>query len=314
MEPCLLELMEAGVQFVGFVADNEAVNTALWKLLKIRFPFLIRVPCAAHTIQLVVKSSMECRRWVQVRAGVDEILKHFSSSKEARQRLINLQQGGQVYNLVKPNDTRWNSFLFASQRLIKLRRFIDIVLEQTSEFWSELAALIAFLEPFQIATDVVQKDAATLFDVFAQWNRLSAHVQAQADASVKAKAMKALSTRWESQVNGDATIAAAILSLDVNLEAIAEDRIEAARRFIVDFGVKYLLGFGLSALSEEEKRKAADPSRTIQRQARSFLNARGTSSCNEEGRWRCMEGSRCVVAVQHGVGHRGSCAVADSGE
>lgn len=52
----LQQLVAGSVRLSALVADNEAVNDALWKQLLRPFPFLIRVPCAAHTIQPIVSS------------------------------------------------------------------------------------------------------------------------------------------------------------------------------------------------------------------------------------------------------------------
>lgn len=52
-------IIDQGVLVVAMVADNEAVNGALYRLLKNDFPFLIHVPCAAHTVQLCVKKIID---------------------------------------------------------------------------------------------------------------------------------------------------------------------------------------------------------------------------------------------------------------
>jgi hypothetical protein len=262
IEPCIAALVEEGLRITAFVADNESVNQKLFKLLEAKYPFLIRVPCAAHTIQLVVKNSMKSDRWARVRASVDELLKLFASSKEMRQRLLNKQQDEKTtYQLVKPNDTRWNSFLFACERLLKLEDIVKMVLkhyqlERPADFWTDMAALVAFLQPFQIATDIIQKDSATLYDIFLQWSMLSEHVKKMPAGDEQREAMKALRDRWSKQVNNDATIAAAILSLDVKLSAIDQSFIEDARTFIVDFGVVYLDFFKQSSLPAEKLKGA----------------------------------------------------------
>jgi hypothetical protein len=82
---------------------------------------------------------MQSERWSSVRGIVTNILHGFSICKEARQRLLQYQLAEpKSYALVKPNDTRWNSHLYAAQRLLKLRVFIDMIFKQTEEFWSEL--------------------------------------------------------------------------------------------------------------------------------------------------------------------------------
>jgi hypothetical protein len=247
--PKLQELLEGGVRFAGFVADNEAVNGALFDKLAEKFPWLVRLPCAAHTIQLVVKLVMQCTRWAKVQKTVDDILRGFATSKQWRQRLLQLQQGEKaVYVLVKPNDTRWNSHLYASQRLFRLKAFIDILCPQDAAFWAELQAYIEFLEPFQVATDTVQKDSSTLFHVWQQWNLLSAHIQSTQDQKVQREALSALRRRWKLQVNTAAAVACALLSLDTNLDGVEDEIVEQARLFILRFGCAYMRGFKLSAL------------------------------------------------------------------
>ncbi len=255
MAPKLQELVAAGVRFAAFIADNEAVNGALFDLLREPFPFLVQVPCAAHTIQLVVKGVMACARWKKVQATVNEILRAFGTCKDARLRLRTLQQGElREYCLVKANDTRWNSEMHAASRLLLLRRFVDIIYNQTAEFWSELDSYITFLKPFQVATDVVQRDSSTLFDVFQQWSVLATHISKSEDAAMKKECMAHLKERWQGQVNTAATNACAVLSLDADMDAleIEPELIEDARRFIVTFGYSYMHFFKLSSLSEDE--------------------------------------------------------------
>jgi len=257
MVPVIEELLQAGVRLVGLVADNESVNGALFALLAAKYVFLLRIPCAAHTIQLVVKSSFASVRWKKMREEVERLLKEFSL-KECRQQLLNLQQaaGNSPLFLLKPNDTRWNSFLFACQRLLKLRDFVNVIARRPDEFWSELEALVDFLLPFQVATDVLQRDSATLFDVWQQYNLLAAHVKANARGEEKAVALTALRSRWNRQVNADATIAVAILSF-VDTAGFNQERdLDPARDFIVDFGEKYLRKFNKSTLSADQLKAA----------------------------------------------------------
>jgi hypothetical protein len=85
---------------------------------------------------------------------------------------------------------------------------------------------------------------------------LSEHVKKMPAGDEQREAMKALRDRWSKQVNNDATIAAAILSLDVKLSAIDQSFIEDARTFIVDFGVVYLDFFKQSSLPAEKLKGA----------------------------------------------------------
>jgi hypothetical protein len=246
LRPVLNELHAEGVEFAGFIGDNEAVNGALFKRLLVDFP-LVRVPCAAHTIQLVVKDVLAYPRWAAVKQNAEGIIRGFAASKEDRQKLESHQKVDGVEKpkvIIKSVETRWNSFLAACIRMLQLKKWVQSCFEQTEEFWKELQLLIAFLKPFQVATDVVQRDASTLFDVFQQWNMLNAHLLGAEDSSMKNHALDALRDRWHANVNMEATNATAIFSF-VNLQA-ASDEIESAKRFVARFGSRYLRFFGKS--------------------------------------------------------------------
>ena len=87
---------------------------------------------------------------------MEGILAGFSSNKEWRTNLLIAQSAApKQYMLVKPNDTRWNSMFTACERLQRLQPAIDSVTRQEPEFWVQLKALIAFLQPFKTATDIV---------------------------------------------------------------------------------------------------------------------------------------------------------------
>ena len=65
-------------------------------------------------------------------------------------------------------------------------------------------------------------------------------------------AMTALRDRWNKQVNKDATMATAFVSLDLTQDELERAGVEAAKKFIVDFGVIYLQQYKLSPLSAAE--------------------------------------------------------------
>jgi hypothetical protein len=92
MEPIIQDLITAGVHVFGFVADNESTNKALFKLLHARFPFLIEIPCSAHSIQLVVNETLS--KVPSTKGRVDEatsVIRDLTSNPTMR-RLIKTRQ------------------------------------------------------------------------------------------------------------------------------------------------------------------------------------------------------------------------------
>jgi hypothetical protein len=234
---------EHQVRVVALVADNEAVMGALHDRLEPHFPFLIRVPCAAHTLQLAVRDCLASEEHAQTVTEFLSFVKHFEK-KEHRLALRDLQRARKVTQLVlrKPNDTRWNSLFLAIERALEMQPELECCMpphlhQQRDDFFTRLTALRDFLHPFRTATDVVQRDSATLSDVMAQFIKLLAHVR-QSDFS-----SDAVLQRWQEFVNRDAVTACCILSF---APVPADHSVQSALEFIRTFGTQYLTFYGLS--------------------------------------------------------------------
>ena len=278
--PVLQEVVAAGIRFTAFAADNEAVNEKLFKSLQRPFPFLIRVPCAAHTVQLMANQIIALAKFAKVYKVLVGVLSSFDKSRDTRLRLHKMQEEdaeqARAYSLIKPCDTRWNSKLRACQRFMLLRRYLQFMFsaELDDHFWTELQLLIDYLLPFQTATDVLQRDSATLFDVWQQRKLLLRHIKqgrAKYTQAVERQALGALNQRWQEQTNRRATIAVAVLSfVDADAEGITA-MLNDATDFILDFGQQYICFFNITSA-------AADPDSLraqLQRELGEFLGRTG---------------------------------------
>jgi hypothetical protein len=244
---------EHDVRIIAFVVDNEAVNRRLHELLVGDYPFLVHVPCAAHTIQLIVRSCLASPALSAIAEQLTDLISLFDT-KEKRQELRRMQdfRGGAPLALLRPNDTRWSSTFLAAERVLRIRKDLEICFEDevasiTSKeaFFTALADLVAFLQPFRSATDVLQSDSATLFSVYQQFTLLLEHVQARDEGW----AATVILQRWRDNTNTPPTVASAILSFvhpPENMDVMA------AQDFIVSFGCAYLSFYALSTLGEQE--------------------------------------------------------------
>ena len=260
LEPALVRVLNGikaeGLMFTALVADNERVNRTLWELLLLPFPFLIRSPCAAHLTQLCVNRALELPLIEPLFTAMEDLLRQFRL-KEARLKLKNLQVANPprrlrdasgipvVYGLLRPQDTRWSSWLYAAQRMLMLRAYVDMVISQEVSFWSGLEEVVAFLKPFQVATHGLQQDGSTLFDVWRLFRRLLTHVRGIPLISPFYASKDAILTiiieLWEQHVHIDAVIACAQLSFDSSVDDIFPDNIQDARRWFLDFAAQYAL-------------------------------------------------------------------------
>ena len=246
------------LHIAALVVDNESVNKATFNLLVSEFPFLIYIPCAAHTVQLAVRSCLTLPSFANTLTQLQSLIRFFDI-KENRNALKQQQilRGVPQRVVVKPNDTRWSSTLQAAERILLLRREIECCFDEESlptipskeAFFKSLSDFISFLEPFKFATDKIQNDQATLFTVYTQFTSLLRHTRERNDI----EATRHILARWEQRLNVPATLAVAILSFH-SLPPSLTDRSQEARRFIQHFGAAYLTYYHLTEKKETEMR------------------------------------------------------------
>jgi len=80
----LRSIIDAGILVAAIVTDNEAVNGAMFKLLVGEFPFLLHIPCAAHTLQLCVKKALKLAPIAPCVKGLRALLLAFKHNKDLR--------------------------------------------------------------------------------------------------------------------------------------------------------------------------------------------------------------------------------------
>ena len=239
------------LRITAFVADNEAVNFAAYKRLRVAFPFLVHIPCAAHTLQLIVRNALSSPHFSSTITQLHALLTFFEP-KEARHELRREQMtsSGEILVLLKPCDTRWSSTLHAIDRVLRIKPALQKCFDEDAlpaiadkrAFFVALVEVQAFLKPFAVATDAIQSDHATLFTVYQQFVTLLTHVR-----TVNQNwAATLILTRWERNTNCPATVAVALLSLKFATLPAALDE-QAAQDFLIDFGARYSIYYDSSA-------------------------------------------------------------------
>jgi hypothetical protein len=259
----LNEIKAQGLVFTALVADNERVNTTLWELLLAPFPFLIRSACAAHLVQLCVLKALELPVIDPILTTMEAVIRQFRYKvHRLKLKQVQLAAAGSSLCLIRPCDTRWSSQMYAAERLVKLKTFIDLVLPQTSLFWCELEQVINFLKPFQLATDVMQKDTSCLYDIYQQFKSLLRHVKSTPSTSIfraaKDDVTNIIIDMWEKHINIKAIISCATLSFDTQLDPALEARTSEAEEWFWDFAAKYSMAWNLSLSTDyDELRRLA---------------------------------------------------------
>jgi hypothetical protein len=127
-------IIKSGVIVAGISSDNEMVNYTLFQLVSRPFPFLVHVPCAAHTIQLLVKSALSLPAVADALEGMDAMLHSLEGSKQLRNTLEQLQATLRPNRTALKhqlfNATRWSSRLRSIQRLLELKQCLSAMTDK----------------------------------------------------------------------------------------------------------------------------------------------------------------------------------------
>ena len=284
VKAALHSLIRRSIRVTAIVTDNEKVNPALYQRLRSTFPFLLHIPCAAHTIQLCVKHTMKLKGVWELQDALIALLAAYKASKHLRVSLEKQQQllhpGAASLKIVKANDTRWNSLLMAAERAVELSPSIipyasDIrkQLENTKgatkrarwtqysydddTFWKPLKALIAFLLPYKVATDVVQSDTSTPADIHQQFAILMKEAERLPSthflAPLKRKILRKIREQWDTHVNVNTIITSAHLSFDPIYDTFTDQQKEEADNWFIEWGTEYLHYYNLARAEAETK-------------------------------------------------------------
>jgi hypothetical protein len=249
----ITDLLGKGIRIIALVADNEAVNGALYNLLTPRFPFLLLSPCAAHTIQLCVNKAMNVSGIYEVMKTMEGVVKQFrkgKKSKSLRLQLANLQRQSVgergIKALVIPCDTRWSSHRAAGVRLLELQHFIvicELPHRPDASFWPLLKEFMQFLKPFQTATDIIQADNSTLYSVYQQFKLLLSYIDtlpvSSSFSSVMPVVHNIIVTNWKEHVNVPAAVACAWMSFDSDAREFDTTDLTATRKWFVSYALTY---------------------------------------------------------------------------
>ncbi len=272
----LKSIISKGVKVTSIVTDNEMVNGALFRLLHRDFPFLLHLPCAAHTIQLCVKATMRLEPVKAVVEDLTTLLLTFKASKALRVNVKTIQsqlrKGLPALQIHFASDTRWNSLLTAAERQIELeaciRPFIPIaraVLDKDKRrkrkrlatptfddtFWSSLHSLTSFLLAYRTATDVVQSDSATLADIHHQFvllmDKAGKLTVPHPYAGMREDVISAIKEQWQEHVHLHAVISAAFFSCNSSYSDFDSVDRNAAMDWFIQWGSTFISYYHLSS-------------------------------------------------------------------
>jgi Protein of unknown function (DUF 659)/hAT family C-terminal dimerisation region len=265
LKPVLINLITEGVVVSSMVADNASVNGAIFDLAAEEFPFLIAIPCAAHTLQLCVARLFNDDSLADNLRAVTYRVHRRITYSQPRLARFRASQSKPIHNLHKPQKTRWSSFYQAFTSLLRTRAAVMNVLDNdplklklTEEFWSDLKSFVDFLAPFRDATNIVQSDRAGLLDVSYQFRALANQMRTAPPRLANAAAVmrRALRRNWTKHVHERAVFMSEKFAFENIEDSLASDEVKsAAPRWFLDWSARFLHQFKYSQMSVDELRR-----------------------------------------------------------
>jgi hypothetical protein len=249
LSPTIEYLLKMKVKIISVVMDNASTNIRFFELLKKEIPFLINIPCSAHLLQLCVNKILKLPSVKSIIDTMIHILDTFKSNNNYLLELRNLQaskfQTEDIKALIRPTDTRWSSSVAAARRLYLLRSYIKFILTDIPEnTWDHLKELMNFLEPFEIATNILQTDSSTIYYFYKQYRVLLTFVREYNQKYLefdKVEIHNILVSYWKKYIDTNLIIVSAMLSFDESYNTIFSGiEIIKAKDWFTDFAVQYL--------------------------------------------------------------------------
>ncbi|GES76734.1 hypothetical protein RCL_jg17366.t2 [Rhizophagus clarus] len=194
---------------------------------------IVFLPCFVHQANLCVADVFKSSpKFLETSKKATTIVKYFNASSIFTKDLHDEQK--RIYNkyitLIQPGDTRWNSYYFCYQSVLKNKRALkslagrndfsditvmhdDLIAEANSnkimssvivsiindsDFWLNLAELEQILYPFCAALNILQRDKARLYDVLHSFGYFMQCTLENNDENYKGMMTMRLVNRWKS--------------------------------------------------------------------------------------------------------------------
>jgi hAT family C-terminal dimerisation region len=121
--------------------------------------------------------------------------------------------------------------------------YCDVVVPQQPQFWADLNEIIRFLSPFQVATDIMQSDSSTIYELYQQFTTILRHVDSTPSTSCFHSAISDIHnlilTVVDTHVDMDLVVACSLLSFDTHTASLFPDRLKKAEKAFVEFAAQY---------------------------------------------------------------------------
>lgn len=230
----------------------EVLDEAVAHIGRQRGLFTIR--CSCHSLQLLLKDLRKSKKAPFVQKAMDlvDCLVEDFKNLDAVAKLLDVQRSSGVKSplrIIRPGETRWNSYVDAFKRLEKLKRYLPLcsegedavaITEIKDAHWKAVESAILLLAPVAASTDRIQGDDADARTIAAELDVLEKHfISLQGVAGCKAAATEAhrlLKKRMAKNFSYDALALVNLLDPRVNQKEIPSE----TRKTQIDLLLRYM--------------------------------------------------------------------------
>lgn len=258
-------LMEKGMRIVAITTDNEYLMKLTRQQLNKIHPILIIVPCSAHIFQLCFKSICQIENIKKIIDETYGIINSIRNNKDNRLRLLELQKNDGIEDQLKilySTEIRWISLISCIERLYVLKKYIiqlNVII--STNYWNNLDKLYELMNPFKSAIDKIQRDDASLYSVWLNFNNIMVHYQSinivnYFENEKKGKNKKGdgneiitiMEQKWNAHINNQLIDIVRLLNLEQNFKYDKQSLI-----FFVKWGRNYLITYNLIKCTNDDK-------------------------------------------------------------
>ncbi|CAB4414414.1 unnamed protein product [Rhizophagus irregularis] len=195
IEEILNDLKEQSIKVAALVSDSAAAYASARRQLRLKYPQYVFLPCFAHQCNLAVGEIFkESSILKNASTNAVKLVNYFNHPNNVYfiGKLQNIQRElySKYYAIIRPGDTRWNSYYKCYLSLIRTKQALRNLVthyeppEKTSSrstelylstdicqiimgdlFWSRISQLATLMKPYCRALDKLQIDKARLHDV-----------------------------------------------------------------------------------------------------------------------------------------------------
>jgi hypothetical protein len=231
-------IVNAGGTILSINSDNEATPQAAIRMLRLLLsPESLPVVfsgCSCHLLELIVRAVI-----ARMFAEAVKLLEDLQRYRDLHDRDVRGWGGG--VGFVKMCDVRWHTLQAAAAYWTRNARFIPPD-SYTALSLAHVRFLAVFFEPFTLAVDALQRDAASMATVLRQLQRLKVHVARYAASAVAFEQDVAVCTsglmeeRLRSQHIPAVIVVLAAVELHASGAVPDDDVAEAAAAWVVGEG------------------------------------------------------------------------------